>query len=49
MAAQKVLNVGTKVRNFSLTDQQQNIFELAGYKRSDFVYTKERLLEKKDQ
>ncbi len=30
MAAKKVLNVGTKVRNFSLQDQNQHIFQLSG-------------------
>lgn len=32
MATQKVLNVGTKVRNFSLKDQNQQIFQPAGCK-----------------
>ena len=32
MAAKKVISVGTKVRNFSLTDQNEQIFQLAGCK-----------------
>ncbi|PKN05055.1 MAG: peroxiredoxin [Deltaproteobacteria bacterium HGW-Deltaproteobacteria-9] len=32
MPAKKVLNVGTKVRNFRLKDQNQNIFQLSGCK-----------------
>ena len=32
MAAKKVLDVGTKVRNFSLKDQNQHIFQLADCK-----------------
>ena len=32
MAAKKILDVGTKVRNFSLEDQNEHIFQLADYK-----------------
>jgi peroxiredoxin len=32
MAAKKILNVGSKVRNFSLKDQNQHIFQLSGYR-----------------